>query len=325
MAYLTNKGRTYYCVFYANGKHRWHRLGKFPRVADAKIKYEEYLKSSDNASKGDIIFTDIAKQYLNFVKTTKSIRTHQLESDIYRLVNKTMGHITLSDITPTVIEQFLASIKFNKNGKEKKPNTIRIYLTFISSVLKYAKAHGYNSADPFTTVRIPHIPQHAYETRALPLDTFNAIISALPPVHKQTACIMKYTICRPFEAFSLAPEDVDLDNMILRISSAKNSNRKRPRNIPISKNLLPYLKDLPIKTTQKAFFLALKKACNKVGADPKKLTPYVFRHSSATIYLELTNDLRGLAELMGHSRIETTARYARTLEAKLRANMNAIP
>jgi integrase/recombinase XerD len=55
------------------------------------------------------------------------------------------------------------------------------------------------------------------------------------------------------------------------------------------------------------------------GAPKKPGSCHMFRHSAATLMLEGGADIRYVAEMLGHAKLETTAIYTRVSIAKLRA------
>ena len=82
---------------------------------------------------------------------------------------------------------------------------------------------------------------------------------------------------------------------------------------------LPYLfpgrtGDKPI--TRAAVHQAVQKASAAAGIT-KHVSPHMLRHAFATHLLEAGTDLRVIQALLGHARIDTTARYASV--AKLHA------
>ncbi|MDD2414839.1 MAG: tyrosine-type recombinase/integrase, partial [Eubacteriaceae bacterium] len=54
---------------------------------------------------------------------------------------------------------------------------------------------------------------------------------------------------------------------------------------------------------------ALKKLCTKAKVDPQKVFPHNFRHLFARCFYAVHKDIGRLADLLGHSSIETTRIY----------------
>ena len=83
---------------------------------------------------------------------------------------------------------------------------------------------------------------------------------------------------------------------------------------------LPYLFASPrtgklpgADTVRKALARAAKEAWVK-----KRVTPHVLRHSFATHLLDEGTDVHVVRALLGHARIDTTARYARVTQKRVR-------
>lgn len=68
----------------------------------------------------------------------------------------------------------------------------------------------------------------------------------------------------------------------------------------------------------------MKKLCLGAGADPKKVHPHALRHLFARAFYDLTQDIAKLADLLGHSSIETTRIYIMTSIREHRTILNRL-
>ena len=62
----------------------------------------------------------------------------------------------------------------------------------------------------------------------------------------------------------------------------------------------------------------MKALCRAAGVSDKKVFPHNFRHLFARTFYRLNRDLAKLADLLGHSSINTTRIYIRTTSAEHR-------
>ena len=53
----------------------------------------------------------------------------------------------------------------------------------------------------------------------------------------------------------------------------------------------------------------LKRLCQAAGVEPTKVFPHNFRHLFATTFYKACKDIARLADVLGHSNIETTRIY----------------
>ena len=79
--------------------------------------------------------------------------------------------------------------------------------------------------------------------------------------------------------------------------------------------------DLPIST--KSIFLACRKAAQKAGIS-KAVHPHSLRHAFATHLLEAGVDLRTIQLLLGHAKLETTARYLHVANTAVRSTISPL-
>ncbi len=63
------------------------------------------------------------------------------------------------------------------------------------------------------------------------------------------------------------------------------------------------------RLTPRGISIRLKEFARKYGIDPDQVHPHAFRHLFAKNFLKKNNDIALLADLLGHSSIETTRIY----------------
>jgi len=126
---------------------------------------------------------------------------------------------------------------------------------------------------------------------------------------------------RVTEVVSLKVSDIDSKRMLIRVEQGKG---KKDRYVMLSPCLLEVLRTwwraerptdylfpgwrMGQHLTQAALQLACKEAARRAGLN-KRVTVHTLRHSFATHLLENGTDIRVIQTLLGHSRIDTTARY----------------
>ena len=135
---------------------------------------------------------------------------------------------------------------------------------------------------------------------------------------------------RVSEVVNLKLSDIDSDRMILRIEQGKG---QKDRNGMLSPRLLEMLREWwligqpttwlfpgrdplnPITTKQ--IYRAVRNTAEDVGIK-KRVSPHTLRHSFATHLLEQGVDIRIIQVALGHSKLDTTARYAHVASKVLR-------
>lgn len=68
----------------------------------------------------------------------------------------------------------------------------------------------------------------------------------------------------------------------------------------------------------------LKKLCKVAGVEPSKVFPHNFRHFFATAFYKMSRDIARLADLLGHSSIETTRIYLAVSGAEQRRQLDRL-
>jgi integrase/recombinase XerD len=240
---------------------------------------------------------------------------------------------------------------FNISPDQLAPEAIREYQLFLANDRKMSpqSVNCFTAAAKFfyhTTLELPWSAAHF--TRSRVPESLPVVLSATEVAQFFEAIgILKHRAAlmtcygaglRISEAVGLKVGDVDSSRMVIRVREGKGA---KDRYVPLSPRLLKVLRQYCCRqrphhfaldgsyqdaTNQDAWlFPAIKRqrhisvatiqeVCREsarlAGID-KRVTAHTLRHSFATHLLENGEDIRVIQVLLGHRRIDTTARYTR--------------
>jgi len=206
-------------------------------------------------------------------------------------------------LSPESINQYLSAIKF-------------LYLTTLEM--------------PWTNEYFPRLRRPSKLPVVLSQEEVMLFFDNVPSLKYRAALMTCYGAgLRVSEAVALKLSDIDSRRMLIRVEQGKGA---KDRYAMLSPRLLQILRRYCkaasfTKTTPPQQYLfpswrasrhlcptSLQLACREAAALSgirKRITVHTLRHSFATHLLENGADIRIIQVLLGHSRIDTTARYAR--------------
>jgi site-specific recombinase XerD len=189
-----------------------------------------------------------------------------------------------------------------------------------------------------TTCDRPEMARHlrlVKQPQKLPVvlttDEVLRLLEAAPgPKYKAALGVAYGAGLRVSEVANLKVSDIDSGRRVLRVEQGKG---KKDRNGMLSPRLLELLREwwlvgqpttwlfpgrdplLPITTRQ--LYRVVRDTAAAVGIE-KRVSPHTLRHSFATHLLEQGVDIRVIQVALGHSKLDTTARYAHVASKILR-------
>lgn len=315
MAFLQRKLKTYYIVDKSSGKPKWVKVGDVS-FADAKTVLNRYNSDATYLRldlPGSVTFSEAVEDYLAWAKDNKGARTVETENDVLRKIEKKLGKQKLGSIALAEMEALYRGYSANYQ---------RLIIAALRELFKFGINRNYIKKNPALELKRPSLP--VLPPRHVDPDVLRLILSHMSPRVKPKFQIMFYTGMRPSEVMRLQVKDIDLKKGTIMVRFSKT---KRFRMIPMHKALVPVFESLVGKKAGEAYLFqsasgghlvsfkeGLKDACKVAKVN---VTAYVFRHTFATEFLRKTGNLRGLQQILGHTTIQMTTRYATVLEPQL--------
>lgn len=166
--------------------------------------------------------------------------------------------------------------------------------------------------------RFSRIPENNKRTNYLTIAQVKALTDCASEQVGAAIWIALLTGCRRGEILKIAPEDISGD--VIRIK-AGNTKTLKERQAPIVPALRPWLRFIPLQISAEGLKTGFRRAREKAGMD---VNFHDLRHSCASILLANNVPLHVIRDVLGHSSIKTTERYAHLQIDKQREALNSL-
>ena len=162
------------------------------------------------------------------------------------------------------------------------------------------------------------------------------LLEAAPgPKYKAALSVAYGAGLRAFEVVALKISDIDSKRMLIRVEQGKG---RKDRYAMLSPQLLELLRDwwriarpqvwlFPGQDRINHDYAPAQPRCHmaaELAGLPKWVTPHTLRHSFATHLLEQNIDIRVIQVLLGHAKLDTTARYTQVATNIIREVMSPL-
>lgn len=184
--------------------------------------------------------------------------------------------------------------------------TINRSLGCLKRGLRLAWERGLTRED--RSAEISRLPENNRRDLYLDMAQVNAIAEQASANVRAAIWIALLTACRRGEVLAIQPGDIGRDSLTIR---AGNTKTLRTRTVPIVPALRPWLKALPLPINYEGLKTGFRRAREAAGMPEVHF--HDLRHSCATILLGLEVPLDVVRDILGHTSIKTTERYAHAL------------
>lgn len=184
--------------------------------------------------------------------------------------------------------------------------TINRSLGALKKALRLAWERGLCPDDFGAHIR--HLDEHNARDVYLTMDQVATLADRASESVRAAIWIALLTGCRRGEVLAIRTADIGADSITIR---AGNTKTLRTRTVPIVPALRPWLQFVPLPINYEGLKSGFVRA--RVAAGMPHVHFHDLRHSCATILLGLSVPLDVVRDILGHSTIKTTERYAHAL------------
>jgi integrase len=186
---------------------------------------------------------------------------------------------------------------------EYTPATINRTLGTVKKALHMAWERGRTPED--FSRHIKRLPENNARDMYLTIEQVKQIADAASEQTRAAIWIAILTGARRGEILAIQPADIGADSITIR---AANTKTLRTRSVPITAPLKPWLEYLPLQMNYEGLKTGFRRAREAAGM------PWVrfhdLRHSCASLLVNMGVPLEVIRDILGHSTVKTTERYA---------------
>lgn len=208
-----------------------------------------------------------------------------------------------------------------------KPSTINTYLKVCKTFYQVLVDEGYIESNPFSNIKTMKRAQERIKT--IPPEDIRKLLDNLNKAYYTefrlfvAIHVLLDTFGRIDEVLSIKKKDIDFTNRTILFPETKNGCMRYVGFSSQTKRLIEELLDecrdfgseyvfLGVdgdKFQPDAFRASLKHYCDLYDIKTH-ITPHMFRHTAAMLFLENGGNMRVLQKILGHKRLQTTEIYA---------------
>lgn len=324
MASIYLRKNFFWVSFTENGKRYQRSL----RTKDRKIAKFKKNEIENRLSLGEPTTTQkklsvkqIYREFLDHCAATLAVRTVEYYDEILLpFIRQLPENARFQEITDKAVIDYLNTKPNIKAGMTW--HIIKVIKTFAN----FAAKRGYAKPGQLT-VKKPKIQKRVPECWTAE-EIKRVLDKASDPLLYGMIYVNLHIGLRPAELIRLDWSDIDFDNNHLTVREAKDSEF---RHIMLHPAVIEYLKPLRKKSGQvfdgadsQYLRVTSRKLRKQAQMTHIKRFWYATRHTFATEYYKRTGDLRGLQEILGHSKIEMTTVYVNPQDDHQRQQINKL-
>ncbi len=307
-----------------------HTTGEGPETLAERRELERRKKEREQQKReeeqaNNLNFADFfTKTYFPKACIDKSEKSCKREDQLFRIwIKPVLGSISLASISSVHLEK-LKEEMFKNNCS---PRSIRYALAVIRQVFNFARyCKVYSGDNPIKNVKMPQEDNRRF--RFLSHQEADMLLSALKMKSQQLYEISLISLqcgARADEILSLKWNDVDLEQKTLTLWDTKNTKTRIAHMTEDMKKMLLHKKnyahgilvfpgkgDVQSKQISATFNRTVEElGLNKNCSDRRmKVVFHTLRHTFASWLVQNGESLYTVKELMGHSTLSMTERYA---------------
>lgn len=264
------------------------------------------------------------EQYLCHVQQVHAKKTHETYTSRLKSFLRMLGKLKVDELTKADVQKWLDKCVIgSKNANDTKRADINAYLQW----QRWAVEREHLAEPLVPTIKKP--PGNQRER--VPTDEeFKAVLAIAKPTFAMVLKGLRWTGARPNELAKATIADWDREaNLIVLLDHKTARKTGRPRTIGVGQDVRALLEEVigerqagPIflndrgkAWTENAMSHSFRRLRDKLGLS-KDLVLYSMRHAAGTEFCEKLG-IYAAKELLGHTSINMTQRYAHSASAKL--------
>ena len=269
----------------------------------------------------------------------KTLKVYQIDLRQFSVVSPSSN---ITEITPTILENYIATLHQNY-----KPKTVKRKIASLKAFFHYLEYTDIIENNPFNKIQT-RFREPIILPKTISLHTVEKFLATIYKQHQTTTTayqkrtslrdiavieLLFATGMRISELCALKNSDVNLfDGVILIYGKGDKERRIQIGNKAVLHALKEYKKEFFTEIQNCDHFFAnqsgkalsdqaVRRMINKyttLASIDLHITPHMFRHTFATSLLEADVDIRYIQEMLGHSSINITEIYTHVTVAKQR-------